>query len=185
MKQNRDLKSLFFGVLNVFTGQRGWSESALNETCQSSLICCLLCVWFTVADWTHWFNLQKCWFKKQPLHIVLCAALSFFLAWPQKRTSPFNEWVSDWVNEQPIFQNWSDIYSCVLIGFGCCPFKFNLWKQSLRPQGAFCWVFREVWLNNVTKIQKRLHELLNKHIDVVSLCCDWDSDPTCIMEKDK
>ncbi len=29
------------------------------------------------------------------------------------------------------------------------------------------------------------HNLLNSHIDVVILCCDWDSDPPCILERDK
>ncbi len=39
--------------------------------------------------------------------------------------------------------------------------------------------------SETTKIQKCLHKLSNNHIDVVILCCNWDSDPPCIVKRDK
>ncbi len=49
---------------------------------------------------------------------------------------------------------------------------------------AECGECGAVSLSETTKIQKCLHKLLNNYIDVVILCCDWDSDPPCIVEKD-
>ncbi len=37
--------------------------------------------------------------------------------------------------------------------------------------------------NETTEIQKFLHKLCSNHIDVV-FCCDWHSDPPCIVERD-
>ncbi len=50
---------------------------------------------------------------------------------------------------------------------------------------VFRWVLREVWLRETNETQKRLHKLLNSHINVVLLCCDWDSDPPSIVVRDK
>ncbi len=44
----------------------------------------------------------------------------------------------------------------------------------------------QVRQSETTEIQKCLHKLLKKnHIDVVILCCDLDSDPPCIVKRDK
>ncbi len=67
-------------------------------------------------------------------------------------------------------------------------FKFNLQEPSLYCQRGFWstveWVWREVQLSKITKIQKCPQKLLNNYIDVDVLCCDWDSDPPFMVERD-
>ncbi len=55
-------------------------------------------------------------------------------------------------------------------------------------RGAFAYrkvSVKKVCLSKKTTIQKCLHELLNNHIDVVILWCNWDFDSLCIVERDK
>ncbi len=81
-----------------------------------------------------------------------------------------NTFVREWVNE------WDDQPSELVRPVIMLP-------EGISPTVE--WVWREVWPSKTTKIQKCLLKLLNNHTDVVILCCNWDSDPPCILERDK
>ncbi len=99
-------------------------------------------------------------------------------------TSTTNVFVCEWATE---FHDWSDTHFYFLIG--CSLFKINPREHWLRCQRNILptveWVWGDVWLIETTKSQKCLHKLLNYYIDVVILCCDWDSDPPFIVVTDK
>ncbi len=57
-------------------------------------------------------------------------------------------------------------------------------RQSVAKTGGGTGEEGPAIVGETTESQKCLHKLLNNHIDVI-LCCDRDSDPPCIVERQK